>query len=76
MQSQIGHFLDVFFASERLRSQVVFQETLAATPAVWADPQQPFPDSLRNVLESAGIRQVDVLAAVHRPVGDERVERC
>ena len=58
MQSQIGHFLDVFFASERLRSQVVFQETLAATPAVWADPQQPFPDSLRNVLESTGIKKL------------------
>ena len=58
MQSKIGHFLDSFFASKRLRSQVVFQKTLPATGALWADPQEPWPDSIRNVLESAGIKRL------------------
>jgi DEAD/DEAH box helicase domain-containing protein len=58
MQSPIGHFLDSFFASERLRSQVVFQKTLPATGAIWADPQEPWPDSIRVVLESAGIKKL------------------
>jgi DEAD/DEAH box helicase domain-containing protein len=58
MQSPIGHFLDSFFVSERLRSQVVFQKTLPATGAIWADPQEPWPDSIRVVLESAGIKKL------------------
>ena len=57
-QSPIGHFLDSFFASERLRSQVVFQKTLPATRAAWADPQKPLPDSIRNMLQSAGINKL------------------
>ncbi|MEJ2729531.1 MAG: DEAD/DEAH box helicase [Deltaproteobacteria bacterium] len=57
-KSSIGHFLDSFFASERLRSQVVFQKTLPATRAAWADVQEPLPDSIRNVLESAGIKKL------------------
>ncbi|MGW8301045.1 MAG: DEAD/DEAH box helicase [Desulfobacterales bacterium] len=58
MQSPIGHFLDAFFASERLRSQVVFQKTLPATGAIWADPREAWPDSIRLVLESAGIKKL------------------
>ena len=58
MQSPIGHFLDAFFASKRLRSQVVFQKTLPATGAIWADPQEPWPDSIRVVLKSAGIKKL------------------
>jgi len=58
MQSQLGHFLDAFSASERLRSQVVFQKTLPATRAIWADPQEPWPDSIRFVLQSAGIKKL------------------
>jgi len=58
MQSPIGHFLDAFFASKRLRSQVVFQKTLPATGAIWADPQEPWPDSIRAVLQSAGIKKL------------------
>jgi DEAD/DEAH box helicase domain-containing protein len=58
MQSKIGHFLDTFFASERLRSQVVFQKKLSATGAIWADTREPWPDSIRVVLESAGIKKL------------------
>ena len=58
MQSPIGHFLDSFFASRRLRSQVVFQKTLPATEAKWANTQEPWPDSIRVVLESAGITKL------------------
>ena len=58
MQSKIGHFLDSFFASERLQSQVVFQKTLPATGAKWADPREPWPDLIRVVLESAGIKRL------------------
>jgi DEAD/DEAH box helicase domain-containing protein len=57
-QSPIGHFLDAFFSSKRLRSQVVFQKTLTPTRAIWADPQEPWPDSIRVVLESAGIKKL------------------
>ncbi|MGD8740823.1 MAG: DEAD/DEAH box helicase, partial [Desulfobacterales bacterium] len=58
MQSPLGHFLDAFFGSERLRSQVVFHKTLPAKGAVWADPQEPWPDSIRVVLQSAGIKKL------------------
>lgn len=58
MQSKIGHFLKAFSTSERLRSQVVFQKTLPATRAVWADPQKPWPDSIRVVMEAAGIKKL------------------
>ena len=58
MQSPLGNFLDAFFASERLRSQVVFQKTLPAKGAIWADPQEPWPDSIRVVLQSAGIKKL------------------
>jgi DEAD/DEAH box helicase domain-containing protein len=57
-KSPIGHFLDTFFSSERLRSQVVFEKALPATRAAWADPQEPWPDSIRRVLESAGIQKL------------------
>jgi len=58
MQSQIGPLLDSFFASERLRSQVVFRKTLPATRARWADPREAWPDPIRVVLESAGIKKL------------------
>jgi DEAD/DEAH box helicase domain-containing protein len=57
-KSPIGHFLDSFFASERLRSQVVFKKKLPATEAIWAEPREPWPDSIRAVLESAGIKKL------------------
>ena len=56
--SPIDHFLDSLSNSERLRSQVVFQKTLPATQAVWDDPREPLPDSIRAVLESAGIKKL------------------
>ena len=57
-KSPIGHFLVSFFASERLRSQVVFKKKLPATEAIWAEPREPWPDSIRAVLESAGIKKL------------------
>jgi DEAD/DEAH box helicase domain-containing protein len=58
MQSKIDHFLHDIFASEGLRSQVVFQKTLPAMPAAWAEPREPWPDPMRVVLESAGIKKL------------------
>ncbi len=57
-ESKIGEFLDSLFDSERFGSQVVFQKTLPATKAIWADPQEPWPDPIRSVLESAGIKKL------------------
>ncbi|MGD9412238.1 MAG: DEAD/DEAH box helicase [Desulfobacterales bacterium] len=37
---------------------MVFQKTLPATRAAWADPQKPLPDSIRNMLQSAGINKL------------------
>ncbi len=58
MQSKISEFLDSFFASESLRSQLVFQKTLPPKKAIWANPQEPWPDPIRAVLESAGIKKL------------------
>jgi len=58
MQSKIGEYLNALFASERLRSQVVFQKTLPAQPAAWAETRQPWPDPMRAVMESAGIKKL------------------
>ncbi len=58
MQSIIGEYLDCLFDSERLRSQVVFQKTLPAMPAAWAEPREPWPDPMRGVMESAGIKRL------------------
>jgi len=52
---QIGEFLESLLASEPLRDQVVFKKTLPATPGVWAEPQKPWPEPIRAVLQSAGI---------------------
>jgi DEAD/DEAH box helicase domain-containing protein len=57
-ESQIGEFLKSLLASERLGSQVVFQKTLPATPGLWADPQKPWPEPIRAVLNSAGIENL------------------
>ena len=57
-ESPISHFLNTFFASERLRSQVVFKKTLPATQAIWGEPREPWPDAIRAVLESAGIQKL------------------
>ncbi len=57
-KSKISEFLDSFFASERLGSQVVFQKILPATPPDWAEPQKPWPDAIQAVLRSIGIKNL------------------
>ncbi len=37
---------------------MVFQKILPATGAKWADPREPWPESIRIVLESAGIKRL------------------
>ena len=57
-KSPIDEFLYSLSASERLRSQLVFQKKLPAVQAKWADTRKPWPDSIRSVLESAGITKL------------------
>ena len=58
MQSKIGQYLDSLCASDRLQTQVVFRKTLPAQPAAWAKPRKPWPEPMRAVLESAGIKKL------------------
>ena len=57
-QSKIADFLDSLFDSERLGPQVVFQTVLPANPPDWAEPQKPWPASIRSLLKSAGFKNL------------------
>ena len=56
--SKIGEFLKALSNSRRLGSQVVYQHNLPAKPADWAEPTHPWPEAIRAMLKSAGIKNL------------------
>jgi DEAD/DEAH box helicase domain-containing protein len=58
LESKISEFLQSLLNSSRLGSQIVYHQTLPATPAQWAEPTRPWPHAIVTMLEFAGIKRL------------------
>ncbi|MDX1707911.1 MAG: DEAD/DEAH box helicase, partial [Desulfobacterales bacterium] len=54
-KSKIAVFLDSLSHSKRLNADIAYRHTFSAARARWAAPTDPWPRSIENLLQSAGI---------------------
>ncbi len=58
LESKISEFLQSLLNSRSLGSQIVYHQTLPATPVQWAELSRPWPDAIDTMLEPAGIKHL------------------
>ncbi|MGD9050868.1 MAG: DEAD/DEAH box helicase [Desulfobacterales bacterium] len=58
LESNISELLQSLLNSRNLGSQVVFHQTLPATPARWAQLARPWPHAIEAMLKAAGINRL------------------